>query len=242
MAKPLVEVSKVRSQAERVASEIEAEILEKGFEDGTFLGRKDDLRTRHHVSPATMNEALRLLRERAIVRVRPGVKGGVEVAITTRPLVVGNVVVYVRDGALKTEDLLDARARLEEMLGQLALERATDDDLKTLDASLDVLRDSRWDPRRWLETTWRLHVAIARAAKNPILEGLYTALIGVLDGAIARVVALDQYPFEIMGHVRIEEEIVEAIRKRDRKRLDEAMRRRRELVRPEKSAPPFLPE
>jgi len=242
MAKQVVEVSRVRSQAERVADEIQAEIFEKGLEDGTFLGRKDDLRGRHHVSPATMNEALRLLRERAIVRVRPGVKGGVEVAITTRPLVVGNVVVYVRDGALKTEDLFDARARLEEMLGRLALERATEEDTQAFDAALVAIRDSRWDPRRWLETTWRLHVAIARAAKNPILEGLYTGLVGVLDGAIARVVALDQYPFEIMGHIRIEEEIVEAIRKRDLVRLDEAMVRRRSLVHPEKSPPPFLPE
>jgi hypothetical protein len=40
----------------------------------------------------------------------------------------------------------------------------------------------------------------------------------------------------------VEEEIVGAIRKRDFGRLDEAMKRRRGLVHPEKSTPPFLPE
>jgi DNA-binding FadR family transcriptional regulator len=65
------------SRAEEIARKIEDVIFDLGSEPGTSLGTKESLRLRFNVSPGTMNEAVRILEVRGIVRTRRGAKGGV---------------------------------------------------------------------------------------------------------------------------------------------------------------------
>src|SRR6202012_1456353 len=68
------------SRAQQIAAELEAEILANRMPAGARLGLRTDLIDRFEASPPVMNEALRILRERDLVTVRPGPNGGVMVA------------------------------------------------------------------------------------------------------------------------------------------------------------------
>src|SRR5262245_66645054 len=65
------------SRAQQIAAEIEAQILSDRIPAGARLGLRTDLIRRFGVSPPVMNEALRILRERDLVTVKPGPNGGV---------------------------------------------------------------------------------------------------------------------------------------------------------------------
>ena len=68
------------SRAEEIARKIEGLILDRAVKPRTCLGTKENLRHRFDVSPATMNEAIRLLQVRDVIVTRRGLKGGVFVA------------------------------------------------------------------------------------------------------------------------------------------------------------------
>src|ERR1700691_3283909 len=83
-----------RSRAQQIAAEIEAEILSTRVPAGTRLGLRTDLIARFGASPPVINEALRILRERDLVTVKPGPNGGVIVGNPPPPLRLGGVDVW----------------------------------------------------------------------------------------------------------------------------------------------------
>ena len=60
------------SRAERVAADLEHEILSARLPVGAHLGRRSELMDRFGISPTVMNETLRILRDRDLITVRPG--------------------------------------------------------------------------------------------------------------------------------------------------------------------------
>ena len=64
------------NRAQEIVCKLEALLAESALEVGTFLATKGDLRRRLEVSPATMNEAIRILESGGMIKMRPGVKGG----------------------------------------------------------------------------------------------------------------------------------------------------------------------
>src|SRR5258708_626852 len=65
------------SRAERVAADLEHEILSARLPVGAHLGRRSEIMDRFGISPTVMNETLRILRDRDLVAVRPGPGGGI---------------------------------------------------------------------------------------------------------------------------------------------------------------------
>ena len=59
------------SRAERVAADLEHEILSARLPVGAHLGRRSEIMDRFGISPTVMNETLRILRDRDLVAVRP---------------------------------------------------------------------------------------------------------------------------------------------------------------------------
>jgi DNA-binding FadR family transcriptional regulator len=100
------------SRAQRIAAEIEAEILADRMPMGTRLGLRTDLIDRFEASPPVMNEALRILRERDLVTVRPGPNGGVMVASLPPQLRLGGIDVWHQGLTAEPEKLFEARSQL----------------------------------------------------------------------------------------------------------------------------------
>jgi DNA-binding GntR family transcriptional regulator len=139
----------------------------------------------------------------------------------------GALDVYFRGQNIDAPELFEARALMEDMLAQLAVDRATPEDLAAIDSALVTMTSARGDAKAYLLANWKLHGAIARGAHSSVLSGLYEAIIALISGSIVRVVVPDpaRYPAAISRNLKHHRELVKAIRRRDPAALTEACRR-----------------
>jgi DNA-binding FadR family transcriptional regulator len=219
------------SRAQQVAAAIENELLASRTPVGTSLGRRTDLMGHHRVSPTVMNEALRILRDRDLVVVRPGPGGGVFVASLPPQVRLGALDLWFTGSGTDPRDLFEARTHLEDILTSVALDRAGPADLRDMEWAVEEMRGAT-EPRAYLEANLRLHQAIARAARIPVLAGMYEAIAAIIAGTLARAELLAGHEEMYARNVEVHAEIVAAIRERDREALAKLMDlHRQDLVR-----------
>jgi DNA-binding FadR family transcriptional regulator len=88
------------------------------------------------------------------------------------------------------------------------------------------------DARAYLEANIRLHLAIARAARIPVLAGMYEAIAAIITGTLTRAELLPGHEEMYAHNVEVHAQIVAAIRERDREALTKLVGLHREdLVR-----------
>ncbi|ODU07602.1 MAG: GntR family transcriptional regulator [Pseudonocardia sp. SCN 72-86] len=206
------------SRAQRVAAAIEDGILAGRTAVGASLGRRTDLIEAHGVSPTVMNETLRILRDRGLVEVRPGPGGGVFVIGSPPQVRLGALDLWFSPGTQDPLGLFEARNHLEELLTTVALDRAGPEDLRDMEWAVEEMRAAR-EPRAFLEANMRLHLAIARAARIPVLSGTYEAVVAILRNSLARVELLPGHDEMYTHNIEVHAQIVAAIRDRDREAL-----------------------
>lgn len=211
-----------QSRAEDVASRLEMDILRAGAPSGARVGLRTELINRFKVSPGVMNEALQLLRERDLVIVRPGPGGGVFVADQPPGVRLGALDLWFQGLTVPPLDIFESRTLLEDLFNNLALQRAEDEDLRHLEAALRAMQGSAHDPRRYFETNVDFHRLIAKAARVPMLSGMYDALVLVLTGALVRASYVDGAEETVRHNLKVHGQLLEAIRLKDRKRLETA--------------------
>lgn len=122
-------------------------------------------------------------------------------------------------------ELLEARLLFEPSLPDLVVERATADDLGAMERSLEAMRSAE----TWVEfkeAKYRLHLAVARAARNRFIVFMFEQILasrrvaswGRPGGHPAPVAAVRETAYrENLG-------IVEALKARDSARASEAIR------------------
>jgi DNA-binding FadR family transcriptional regulator len=231
------------SRAQQVAREVEDEILTARTPVGTSLGRRTDLMERFGVSPTIVNEALRILRDRGLVVVRPGPGGGVFVATVSPQVRLGALDLWFSASGTDPLELFEARAHLEDILTSVAVDRATPKDLRDMEWAIEGMRAAA-DPMSYLDANMRLHLAIARAARIPVLAGMYEALAAIITGTLTRAELLPGHEEMYQHNIAVHAEIVDAIRNADRAALVKVMSlHRQDLVRAsDPSRSPVSPE
>jgi DNA-binding FadR family transcriptional regulator len=226
------------SRAQQVAVAIENELLANRTAVGTSLGKRTDLMQQHGVSPTVMNEVLRILRDRGLVVVRPGPGGGVFVASQPPQVRLGALDLWFSGSGTDPLDLFEARTYMEDLLTSVAIDRAGPDDLRHMEWAVEEMRGAS-DARAYLDANMRLHLAIARAARIPILAGMYEALVAIIQGTLARAELLPDHDEMYNRNIEVHAEIVGAIRSRDRELLTKLMTlHRQDLVRADSTSSP----
>ncbi|MDT7703452.1 MAG: hypothetical protein QOJ30_5777 [Pseudonocardiales bacterium] len=221
------------SRAQQVAADIENTLLAERTPVGTSLGRRTDLMARHRVSPTVMNEALRILRDRELVIVRPGPGGGVFVASRPPQVRLGALDLWFSGSSTDPLDLFEARTHLEDALTSVALDRAGPADVRDMEWAVEEMRAAA-GARAFLEANMRLHLAIARAARIPVLAGMYEAIAAIITGTLTRVELIPGHEEMYAHSIAVHGEIVAAIRDGDREALTKLMSlHRHDLVRAE---------
>lgn len=219
------------SRAQHVAAVIEDELLASGAPVGTSLGRRTDLMQRHRVSPTVMNEVLRILRDRGLVAVRPGPGGGVFVASRPPQVRLGALDLWFSSVGADPLELFEARTHLEDVLTRVAVDRAGPHDIRDMEWAVDEMSRAA-DPRAFLDANMRLHLAVARAARIPVLSGMYEAIVAILQGSLTRAVLLDGHEEMYRHNIEVHRAIVAAIRDGDADALEKVLRlHRMDLVR-----------
>lgn len=167
---------KRRNASERIAELIKRHIVEGNLKPGDRLPSIEQLATEVGASRPTVREALHRLATAGWVETRQGV--GTRV---TRPTLAGLLNGFA-DLALSegvtVSELLEVRKGVEGTAVRLAVERATDEELEMLEASLldtgaETEPGDRRDP---VEADANFHVAIARLTRNRFLVELVTFL------------------------------------------------------------------
>jgi DNA-binding FadR family transcriptional regulator len=203
------------SRAQQIAAEIEGGILSDRLPAGTRLGLRTELITRYDVSPPVMNEALRILRERDLVTVRPGPNGGVMVASPPPQLRLGGIDVWHQGLTAGPEKLFEARSQLDLLLTMTAAQRATPEDIRAMQWALDDMRAAGHDARAFLDANMRLHLAVARAARVDLLADFYESIVTLLSSTMTKATFVEDKDELLEHNLQVHANLIIAIRDQD---------------------------
>jgi DNA-binding FadR family transcriptional regulator len=156
---------------EQVLHALVESIVTEKYAAGDSLPSEAELCEVYHVSRSSVREALRVLSEKGLIEVRHGL--GTRVNPPERwdfmdPLVLS---ARRRNDAMGfiIGDLHEARTIVESEIASLAAQRATSEDRKRMNDSLERMRQSSGDPVAFSEEVYSFHHAMIEAAGNRVL-------------------------------------------------------------------------
>ncbi len=206
-------------------------VVAREYKAGERIGSELDLIEHFGVSRAVVREALRILEREGVVRVKPGPAGGIFCAYPTSQSLSRSIDLYGAFHDVTPDDLVEARMELEVLTARLAASRALPEDFERLERL-----NLEWQRLIGVEQTEaaarvnvEFHVALTRAAHNPV----FVAFIDALEGLIYETALEPKYPDRRLDYVVYSHEIIlEAIRGRDPDEAAARMRTHLETFRP----------
>lgn len=234
---PFNRLRNTHSVADSVVEEIEAGIARDKLPAGHRIGTKQDLCEQFGVAPATLGEAMRVLRERGVIEVRPGPGGGIFVAYQSPLIKLAHGVLQLRQRGATVNEVLEVLDALDEGIARDAAMFRTDDDLSDLDALMVELAAVWNDPIEGLHCNWKLHRRIGEISPNAVLKTFYLNLIDYIEGESTHSAEADAnlgvpgFQQDSAERLRIHYELVDAIRSSDQELVRVAALRHRTLGR-----------
>jgi DNA-binding FadR family transcriptional regulator len=212
------------SRAERVAADLEHEILTARLPVGAHLGRRSEIMDRFGISPTVMNETLRILRDRDLVTVRPGPGGGITVASAPPQVRLGALDLWFQPSTPHPLDLFEARLYLEFGMTKAAFERATADDVSAMRSAMVTMRAST-DAAQFFEAVLAFHGVVAAAAHIPVLEGMHQLVVTSIKAVLSRVRFVHDHEPLLARSLDVHDDIVAAIALHDQASFVDAINR-----------------
>lgn len=212
------------SRAERVAADLEHEILSARLPVGAHLGRRSEIMDRFGISPTVMSETLRILRDRDLVTVRPGPGGGITVASARPQVRVGALDLWFQPSTPHPLDLFEARLYLEFGLTKAAFERADSDDIAAM-RSASVAMRAATGAAQYFDAVLAFHGVVAAAAHIPVLEGMHQLVVTSIKAVLTRVVFVRHHKVLLASSLDVHDDIVAAIALHDQASFVDAINR-----------------
>lgn len=156
--------------AERVAREIEGEIVRQGWQVGALIGSEADLAERFQVSRPVVREAARILEHRSVAHMRRGPGGGLIVSAPDPTLTAEEAALYLHYRKVTGTQLNEVRNALELSAVRLTADRIDTDGIARLRAVIEYEAQLEPGPGQDSEGRAQLHYAIAELTGNPALE------------------------------------------------------------------------
>jgi GntR family transcriptional regulator, transcriptional repressor for pyruvate dehydrogenase complex len=192
--------------------------------EGDRLPSERELAAAMQISRPTVREAVRVLADAGVLRVRSGPSGGTSVASGYVPIELLRSKSELRLG--EVAGVLEARRLIEPRVAQLAAVNAREDDFARLQALIDAHKamvaagDVLANEDRFLQLDTQFHLRIARATGNTTIVSLMRTLLRRLE--IARDMALHEPPIPDWV-IDIHERTLSAIRSSDHERIELVM-------------------
>jgi len=219
-----VSLGSPRSRGEQVADALAGQIRSRRLAPGSRLGTIDEIHAGVGYGRSAVSEALRLLRDRGVLEIRPGRGGGVFVADDTPIVRLRHTLLDVADAAPdQVRDAIGVREALEEPVALAAAGACRPADARLLRTAVRSLARSRGDYAEFLRRNWRLHELIASLSPNAMLAAIYTSCIGHVRAAPASYEAEEDVESFIARRAAVHEALVEAIVAGDPERIRAAV-------------------
>lgn len=194
--------------ATMVVQRLMSDIAGQQLKPGDVLPPEREMLAHYGVGRGTLREALRFLELQGILQMKSGPGGGPMVAAPDSRHLANSLGLLLQISDTSFASVIEARLMLEPQLAALAAERADEELLAELRASIAGMRDRIDDTWAFLEENRRFHAMITTAAGNPVFGYVMSSLQWVIDGTTQGV----QYPERYRGIVaRAHERIAAAI-------------------------------
>jgi GntR family transcriptional repressor for pyruvate dehydrogenase complex len=216
---------------EEVVDQIAFGIRSGAFRVGEKLPSIEALAAQLGVSKPTVGEALRVLAQEGLVETRRGVNGGVTVLSDSVPRTLIRVAAGNREAGLR--ELLEARRAVEMEIARLAAVRASEEDFKRMQESIDRFAayvselSGGDDPVQRLYLDYLFHYAMGYAARSDLLAYYQHQILQQLVDALHDYLLSEEDPQIV---VELHDRTLRALRTRSLKRVDSAMDEHLQLV------------
>jgi DNA-binding FadR family transcriptional regulator len=208
--------------AELVARQIVEDIVEQGLSAGASLPSEGPMLELYGVARGTLREALRILENNGLVRVRPGRGGGPTVG-SADPYNFGRTMsLFLQMGRTRFWELVEARVIMEPMMARLAATRREEGRLDELAKAMEDHKSLETnDQARYLSVVQNFHGVVAGMSGNGVLDLFGRALKEIYT---ERVIAAERPPARWAEVRREHEAVAQAIFAGDGERAEELMR------------------
>jgi GntR family transcriptional repressor for pyruvate dehydrogenase complex len=208
----------ITSRADQVLK-ILLELISDQLVPGDSLPSEAELCRQLGVSRSTVREVLRRLEARGLIQTRHGV--GIQVIDRTRQVATDSLRLLLSRRDVGPREMLEVRLILECQGAALAAQRATADDLERIGKAIDALQGTLMTVEENVQADLDFHLAVAEASQNALLIALVHMIRDLLRDTIASTFARDP----LVERRKLDHgEVLEAIRRRDPKAAEEAMR------------------
>lgn len=180
---------------EQVANYIQSQIEHGVYKPGDKLPTLQEMTEILHVGRATVREAFSALQAKGLIEIRHG-EGSfirkIDLELIQEPM---NVVLLECDDL---KQLLEVRKILEVGAAELAARNRTETDLKEMQETLNLMKESQ-DSEASEETDFRFHMAIAKAARNNMLNSLIQTIAPTMQSTMKHTRAISGPSPEILS-------------------------------------------
>jgi DNA-binding FadR family transcriptional regulator len=164
---------------EQIANDILAKAAQMHLKPGDKLHSEAELGIAFHASRSAIREALKLLAGRGVIQIING-KGAI-----LRPPNEHQLQLYfdhsLKIGRTPFHEIMEARKPIEIQSAMLAAERRTRTHIEHLEALIKQMRAQLHNTDRYVDLDLELHLLIAHAGQNSVVNHLIRAIRGALN-------------------------------------------------------------
>ncbi len=165
---------------EDVALQIEAAILAGKIQPGESLPSERELREQFQTGRGVIREAMRALKEKGLIEIRKGAKGGAFVKEAEVANASESLALFLKQQNVDPDYLVEFRESIDRAITVLAIARADAAEKADLERDASALADMNdapeTDMEALVEMDRRLNIKLARMSRNPIFEWVMGAV------------------------------------------------------------------
>ncbi|BCH34672.1 hypothetical protein MesoLjLc_66020 [Mesorhizobium sp. L-8-10] len=216
MEQATAEIQATKSLAHQIATALQQEIVQGTLSVEERLPSETEIAKRFGVSQPTVREALKILAAKKLVRSKRGPNGGVFVnapSLTAASHMLQEMTTwFVGLGVFGLSEIVEARLLLGRTCVQLAAQRATEEDLRSIEATLDAFERVDISDEEFCRLDVAFHHAIAQATGNNELRFIML----VVNDSLIPATNMISFRFRERGRVvSLHSDILDALRARD---------------------------
>jgi GntR family transcriptional repressor for pyruvate dehydrogenase complex len=212
---------------EQIVSQIEQRILAGDLKAGDQLPSENELAKQFAVSRTAVREAIKALREKRLVEIRPG--RGTFIINGMPDAMRHSLGLLMRFGSVNGfSNLVEVREILEPEIAALAATRITDEYIAAMREAMEIMETALDNVEVFAEADLDFHLALAEATQNPIIPVLVDSIIDLLREQRKRIGLVNGGLQRGQSHHK---KILEAVIRRDPQAARQAMQDHLEQVR-----------
>lgn len=164
---------------ERIVSQIQQRIETGDLKVGDQLPSERELAEQFAVSRTAVREAVKALRQKGLVEIRPG--RGTFITNETSDTIRNSLGMLMKMGATKgSGNLVEVREILEPEIAALAATRITDEYISAMQDAVNIMDTALDNVDMFVEADLDFHLALAEGTQNPFIPILMDSIIDLL--------------------------------------------------------------